>query len=299
MNAPGKLGAYAVVLALALAGGAAAGAAIGPEPDDDPPAHDDAHGDSQHDSDAGASLPGLAISERGYTFVPETSVLVADGGPFRFRITGPDGDVVQRFSVEHDKELHLIVASRDLEEFAHVHPDRDAGGTWSITLPALPPGAYRAFADFRPEDGPALTLGADVTVPGDYRVPPHRPASNTTSVDGFDVELIGTPRAGESVTLVVRVTDGGEPAALEPYLGADGHLVALRDGDLAYLHVHPEQGDVPGEVPFVVEFPSAGRHRLFFDFQVDGAVHTADFTVDVAAGDAHTDAGETEQDGHR
>ena len=32
---------------------------------------------------------------------------------------------------------------------------------------------------------------------------------------------------------------------LQPYLAAYGHLVALRQGDLAYLHVHPdgEPGD--------------------------------------------------------
>src|SRR5438477_3662407 len=32
---------------------------------------------------------------------------------------------------------------------------------------------------------------------------------------------------------------------LQPYLGAYGHLVALRDGDLAYLHVHPD--GAPGD----------------------------------------------------
>ncbi|NKX51639.1 hypothetical protein HER39_13910, partial [Arthrobacter deserti] len=41
--------------------------------------------------------------------------------------------------------------------------------------------------------------------------------------------------------LTVIVTRGGQPVkTLEPYLGAYGHLVALRAGDLAYLHVHPE-----------------------------------------------------------
>ena len=297
MNVATKLGVYGAVVALAVAGGALAGAAIGPEPDDDPPAHADAHAEPSHDEDVVAALPGLAISDRGYTLVLDTSVVPADGGGFRFHIAGPDGDVVHRFSVEHDKELHLILASRDLERFVHLHPARDRDGTWSVTLPALPPGAYRAFADFRPEGGPALTLGADITVPGDHQAPPRREASHRSSVDGFDVELLGTPRAGEAVSLVVRTSVGGEPARLEPYLGANGHLVALREGDLAYLHVHPEHADVPGEVPFTVTFPSAGRHRLFFDFQVDGVVHTADFTVDVGDGHAHRDA--PEQDGHR
>ena len=73
---------------------------------------------------------------------------------------------------------------------------------------------------------------------------------------------------------------------LEPYLGAYGHLVALREGDLAYLHVHPEDGDAGPEVPFAVEVPSAGGYRLFFDFQHDGVVRTAELAVAATAGGA-------------
>ncbi|MEU7865015.1 hypothetical protein AB0B91_65845, partial [Nonomuraea sp. NPDC049141] len=66
---------------------------------------------------------------------------------------------------------------------------------------------------------------------------------------------------------------------------AYGHLVALRQGDLAYLHVHPhgEPGDGrtrPGpEVSFSAEMPSAGAYRLYLDFKHGGVVRTAEFTV--------------------
>ena len=69
------------------------------------------------------------------------------------------------------------------------------------------------------------------------------------------------------------------------YLGAYGHLVALRAGDLAYLHVHPEgaPGDgatEPGpEVVFFAEVPSPDRYHLYLDFKHDGVVRTAAFTV--------------------
>ena len=67
---------------------------------------------------------------------------------------------------------------------------------------------------------------------------------------------------------------------VEPYLGAFGHLVALRGGDLAYLHVHPASAATPGPVVgFDAEVPSAGTYRMFFDFQVGGVVRTAEFTV--------------------
>ena len=72
---------------------------------------------------------------------------------------------------------------------------------------------------------------------------------------------------------------------LQPYLGAFGHLVALRSGDLAYLHVHPdgEPGDgstKPGpDVAFGAEVPSAGDYHLYLDFKHDGVVRTAQFKV--------------------
>ena len=69
---------------------------------------------------------------------------------------------------------------------------------------------------------------------------------------------------------------------LEPYLGALGHLVALREGDLAFLHVHPEAEEGSGpRVAFRAVFPSAGRYRLFLQFAHANGVHTAAFTVEV------------------
>jgi hypothetical protein len=65
--------------------------------------------------------------------------------------------------------------------------------------------------------------------------------------------------------------------------------VALRSGDLAYLHVHPdgEPGDgatKPGPgVSFTATAPSEGTYRLFLDFKHKGKVRTADFTVPVGA----------------
>ena len=86
--------------------------------------------------------------------------------------------------------------------------------------------------------------------------------------------------------LTTRIELDGEPVTdLEPYLGAYGHLVALREGDLAYLHVHPEEAEPGPEVAVRAEFPSAGDYRLFLDFQHDGEVRTAEFAVETSPGD--------------
>jgi hypothetical protein len=89
--------------------------------------------------------------------------------------------------------------------------------------------------------------------------------------------------------LTATVTRDGQPVAdLQPYLGAYGHLVSLRDGDVGYLHVHPdEDGGAGPAIAFHTEFPTAGRYRLFLDFRHSGTVRTAAFTVTVA-GDGTT-----------
>ena len=63
----------------------------------------------------------------------------------------------------------------------------------------------------------------------------------------------------------------------ERYLGAGGHLVALREGDLAFLHVHP----LDDGVTFEATFPSAGRFRLFLQFKHAGRVQTVAFTEEI------------------
>jgi hypothetical protein len=65
---------------------------------------------------------------------------------------------------------------------------------------------------------------------------------------------------------------------VQEYLGARGHLVALRQGDLAFLHVHPDESSQR----FMATFPTAGAYRLFLQFKVDGRVHTAAFTQEVS-----------------
>jgi hypothetical protein len=88
----------------------------------------------------------------------------------------------------------------------------------------------------------------------------------------------GASRAGAESELSFDVTRDGERVAVQQYLGAKGHLVALRQGDLAYLHVHPDEN----RLKFMAEFPTAGKYRLFLQFQTDGRVHTAAFTQEVS-----------------
>ncbi|MFE1594018.1 hypothetical protein [Nocardia sp. NPDC058705] len=235
----------------------------------------------------GAGLPGgLQISQDGYTLDLDTTIAEPGRIDFRFRILGPDGSAVTEFDTIHDRELHLIVARRELTGFWHVHPRLESDGTWVIQLDLPEAGAYRVFTDIAPRAlGRTVTLGADLAISGHYAPQPVPPVNRVTEVDGYEVTVDGELRAeGDLLTLTVR-KDGEPVTDLQPYLAAFGHLVILRAGDLAYVHVHPngEPGDgiTPAgpEITFHTAVPGPGTYRLFLDFEHNEVVRTAAFTL--------------------
>lgn len=238
----------------------------------------------------GVPLPGgLMVSQDGYALrLADRSVPAGSRVPLRFQILGLDGVPVTGYQTEHDKDLHLIAVRRDLSHFQHVHPVLGPEGMWSVPLDLAAAGEYRVFADFTPigRDG-GLVLGADLAVPGTYDpVPLPEPTAIAQVADGYQVTLAGDLAPGEESELTLTVSKDGLPVTdLQPYLAAYGHLVALRAGDLAYLHVHsagePGDGVTPAGpgITFYATAPSAGEYRLFLDFQHAGVVRTAEFTL--------------------
>jgi hypothetical protein len=293
VSAARRLVVFAAGLALVFVLAAVAGGAVGPDRDQNKPkrsAHGSgaAMGNSMSTRSASESgqqadpVRGLTVSENGLTLSPAGRELRrGQATDFRFAITGRDGRPVRDFAVEHEKRMHFIVVRRDGSGFQHLHPRMDAHGTWHVRLTLPEAGSYRAFADFK-RGGTAYTLATDLAVNGNagYRPLP-APATASDTGDGYQVRLDRSRlRGGQEAALRFTVTRAGKLVHTEPYLGAGGHLVALREGDLAYLHVHPdEEGD---SVSFMTEFPSAGRYRLYLQFKHDGKVHTAEFTQEVS-----------------
>ncbi|MFI7024691.1 copper resistance protein CopC [Micromonospora sp. NPDC049900] len=267
----------------ATAGAPVAGAMAG-----DGHQHPPGTGPHTHPGDGTGQATGTQVSVGGYTMQPvlrtQQSGKAVD---YRFRIVGPDGQPATRFAVVHDKPLHLIVVGNDLGGYQHLHPTMTPDGTWSVPLTLDRAGDHRVYADFSvtTTDGRQLplVLGVDHQVPGAYTPAGLPPPQRETTAGPYTVVLEGTPTVGVTTPLALRVdrTGGTEPARLERYLGAYGHLVLIREGDLGLVHVHPEQELVDGAVTFWLTPPSPGRYRAFFDFQVDGEVHTAAYTVTV------------------
>ena len=277
-----RIALFAALLLLVFGGAALAGGAIDPDAGTargaEHGAEDEQAATAEHGAEpsaaASATLPGLAIADDGLRLdIDRRRFTPGEPGRFAFRILDEGGRPVRAFEEEQGRRMHLIVVRRDLRRFQHLHPRQAADGTWSVYLRLPVGGTYRAFADFQVA-GEKHTLGQDLFADGPFEARELPAAADSAEVDGYRVNVTG----GSSGDLAFTVRrDGAVVEDLQPYLGARGHLVALREGDLAYLHTHPEDGTLS----FGAEYPTAGRYRLFLQFKHSGRVHTAAFTQEV------------------
>lgn len=158
---------------------------------------------------------------------------------------------------DHGKLMHLfLIREADMGAFAHVHPETRDSVRFTASLPSLPAGRYRIFADIVHETGFATTLVTSVDLPG-------RSERNSERLLPDDGIYLGSAAAGDRATLPdgatilwerdrsplvegapaplsfsVREADG-RPASLEPYLGMAAHAVVTRDDGSVFIHLHP------------------------------------------------------------
>lgn len=234
---------------------------------------------------------GLAASQSGFTLVPATTTIPANGAnTFAFQITGPDGAPVTQFVPEQTKLLHFYLIRSDLTGFAHLHPTTAADGTWSITLPVMSPGSWRAYTQFtahHPGDiTVSLVLSTPLAVPGEATTAPIAAASSSATVDGYTVTVSGQPTAGQEGPLGLDFSRNDVPVTdLQPYLDAYAHVTAIHAGNLAFAHLHPTNpiNANHGGPKLTLEsaFPASGDWRLFIEFQTAGTVHTAEMVLRV------------------
>jgi hypothetical protein len=262
MNVPARLATFAAAVAVLSGGAALAGGAVDP---------DRAAPRDEHAMSAPDPVRGLAVAEHGLRIVvADPELRRGRTATVAFRVVDDRGETVRDFDVEHTKRMHLILARRDLTGFQHLHPSQAPDGSWHADVRVDAAGSYRLFADFV-NDGEPTTLAADLRVDGPADLAPlPAPATTATTGDGYDV---GLRRDGNELRFAI--TRDGVAVDPEPYLGASGHLVVLREGDLAFLHVHP------GDHGYETTYPTAGRYRLFLQFKHEGRVQTVAFTQEV------------------
>jgi len=213
-----------------------------------------------------------------------------DKHPARIRIamTKRDGASIDRFDITHEKLLHLIVVSKDLSYFNHIHPEYVGGGVFEIDNDFPFGGSYRLIADFKPTGGDAVTKMTWVSLQDEpEETNPIVPSGELVdAADGVQAKLnIERLGAKTDSTLTFELSDSatGEPVTdLEPYLGAIGHVVVLSEDGSRYVHVHAEDGQGAGpRAVFEASFPSKGVYKIWAQFQREGRVITLSYVVDV------------------
>jgi hypothetical protein len=217
----------------------------------------------------------------------------AGGGAVGLTLTVRDpetADPVKNFIDVHERPLHLFVISRDLSQFAHVHPEMRPDGTFELRHD-LAGGQYTLIADFLPAAGTAQFVQRAVVTPG-YTGPlfaaaPVLTASSAEQTAGglrirLETESL-RPRRESLLRFLISDADSGRPVTdLQPYLGAAGHMLIVNSDLTAAVHGHPEgiSGAGPA-VTFGPVFPSPGVYKLWVQFQRRGQVVTASFVLTV------------------
>jgi hypothetical protein len=206
----------------------------------------------------------------------------------RLEVKKKDGGRIDEFEVTHEKLLHLMVISKDLSYFNHIHPEYKGGGVFEIANDFPAGGEYRLIADFQPSGGEAMTKMTWVHIDGDRAkpVPVVPDTSLDKTFDGKRVKLtIDQLAANKELTLKFSITDDktGQPITdLQPYLGAIGHVVILTEDGEQYLHVHADEGQGTGpDATFETSFPKSGTYKIWGQFQKDNQVFTTSYVVKV------------------
>lgn len=205
----------------------------------------------------------------------------------------------------HEKKMHLILVSDDLSWFDHIHPEFSASGSYDIKVLAKgvqftngrghnetrfdAGGKYWAFADFKPTGGLNQVNKLELQVAGTpVKTTAYAQPKLTTSVDGYSITfsthgekiVTGTP-----THMHIVISEKGKRVkadGIENYLGAKAHVVLIETTTKEFVHVHPE---VAGEeLEMNTTFAKPGLYRGWLQFQTNGAVHTADFVLNVEAG---------------
>ena len=168
-----------------------------------------------------------------------------------------------RLVTDHGKLMHLfLLREPELDAFAHIHP-RPVGEEYVVTVPPLPAGTYRLYADVTQESGLSQTLTTTVALPEappssaadpdpslapdpddswNVAAAPPGPATAVPLLNGYRMSWRNPEAAGRpgEARLEFEVTDPqGRPARLTPYMGMMGHAAVRRDDGAVFAHLHP------------------------------------------------------------
>ncbi|MBB6451847.1 hypothetical protein HNQ94_000268 [Salirhabdus euzebyi] len=165
----------------------------------------------------------------------------------------------------HEKLMHLIIVSSDLQEFYHLHPTQVDEKTFHAQIQLKDNKAYQAFVDVMVEGKSYLIRPIRIANSKenheDYKSSLELDSSNSKDIQGVNIELESSPFVvGKKVELNFKIAD----RIPDPYLGALGHVVITNEDVDKFIHVHPKSNS---ETKFEAHFEEGGKYKLWAEFK--------------------------------
>jgi hypothetical protein len=238
-------------------------------------------GDGHDDHDHSAMVGGLGTSAtaEGFTLnVVSFDAASTAEQTMTFTITDDAGAPVSEFEEHHEKPMHLVLVKHDLTGYQHLHPTMGADGIWSVPVAFGSEGFFHIVVDFH-SAGKAVVLGTDVQVGKAAMVMASLSEDARTATSGpYTATLVGDTAHEDAAPLKVEFTKDGMPVeTVNPYLGANAHMVAFNSATLGYTHLHPNDGFPGGVMTFTAPAMEHGFYKAFLQVDFDGELRLFEF----------------------
>jgi len=162
--------------------------------------------------------------------------------------------------LDHGKIMHLYaIRQPEMDAVFHLHPAAVSDKKLQLTLPAMPPGTYKLYADIVLRNGFPETLLSTITVPPNASTAPlavddasayPQPLSQGELgpayklPDGYTLTWDKPAQLSANTATTFRFTlldPSGKPAAdVHPYLGMAGHAAFVKTDGTVFAHTHPD-----------------------------------------------------------
>lgn len=183
-----------------------------------------------------------------------------------------------KLEISHEKIMHLIIVSADLEDYYHLHPEEKGNGVYTLKF-ALPENSYKAFVDIKPKNLAYQVSPIELQVGkghSEHEGNSLKVDTNLTKTINEKTVELNTTELG--INKAVTLSFDTKETNPEPYLGALGHVVILDDMGEKFVHVHPTSEE---KTVFETKFDKPGIYKVWGEFKFDGKVNSYPFVIEV------------------
>jgi uncharacterized membrane protein len=153
---------------------------------------------------------------------------------------------VSDLEIVHENPQHLMIVSKDLSFFDHIHPMLQKDGSLTLDYRFPSGGEFILFSDFVPKGQTTQSFRTIVNVKGNEKKPEvlSETVYQTLNISGREVLLFTKPylpSPGQPAHLRFALYEKDKGITdLELFLGCFGHCIIISQDTEYYLHTHPE-----------------------------------------------------------